>query len=336
MVKRMIIVAPMAKLAPPEAPQMIGLDWGTSSLRAFLIGSSGEILAERNGPDGIMAVGPDSADPRGDFSRIAHAAIGDWFADFGVLPVLASGMIGSAQGIAEAGYLDLPTDLTTLGKNLTTVELDTVDLRIVPGLQKAASETEAPDVIRGEETQLLGLLTPELTEQRTVVLPGTHTKWVACEGTRITDFSTSMSGEIFGLLSSSSILARLAEPTEDFHLEAFDWGTQIGADDPAALTSSLFSTRTWALDGRFRAEEVNDYLSGLLIGAEVASQLTSTTESAAPVIVCGSTSLAQRYSHALNRLGRESVVADPRAAATGLFRIAEYSGLVPSKENTHA
>jgi 2-dehydro-3-deoxygalactonokinase len=315
---------------------MIGLDWGTSSLRAFLIGNSGEILAERNGPDGIMAVGPDSADPRSDFSRIAQSTIGDWLTDFGQLPVLASGMIGSTQGIAEAGYLDLPTDLGDLGKHLTTVELDTFDLHIVPGLQKAASETEAPDVIRGEETQLLGLLTPELTERRTVVLPGTHTKWVACEGTRVADFSTSMSGEIFGLLSTSSILARLAEPTEDFHLEAFDWGVSIGADDPAVLTSSLFSARTWALDGRLLGDEVNDYLSGMLIGAEVASQLTLNTDSSAPVIICGSTSLTKRYSRALNRLGRETVVADPRAASTGLFRIAEHSGLVPIKENAHA
>lgn len=315
---------------------MIGLDWGTSSLRAFLIGNGGEILAERNGPDGIMAVGPDSADPRADFSRIAQSTIGDWLVEFGQLPVLASGMIGSTQGIAEAGYLELPTDLGDLGKHLTTVELDTGDLRIVPGLQKTASETDAPDVIRGEETQLLGLLTPELTEQRTVVLPGTHTKWVACEGTRVTDFSTSMSGEIFGLLSTSSILARLAEPTEDFHLEAFDWGVSIGADNPAVLTSSLFSARTWALDGRLLADEVNDYLSGMLIGSEVASQLTPNTESAEPIIICGSTSLTQRYSRALNRLGRETVVADPRAAATGLFRIAEHSGLVPIKENAHA
>ena len=326
----------MAKLAPPEAPQMIGLDWGTSSLRAFLIGNGGQILAERNGPDGIMAVGSDSTDPRRDFSRIAQSTIGDWLTDFGQLPVLASGMIGSTQGIAEAGYLDLPTDLGDLGKHLTTVELDTFDLRIVPGLQKAASETEAPDVIRGEETQLLGLLTPELTEHRLVVLPGTHTKWVISEGTRIIDFSTSMSGEIFGLLSTSSILARLAEPTEDFRLEAFDWGASIGADDPAALTSSLFSARTWALDGRLLADEVNDYLSGMLIGSEVASQIAPNTESSAPVIICGSTSLTQRYSRALNRLGRETVVADPRAAATGLFRIAEHSGLVPTKENAHA
>lgn len=334
--ERLSIVTSMAQLAQPGAPQMIGLDWGTSSLRAFLIGNGGQILAELNGPDGIMAVGPDSSDPRADFSRIAQSTIGDWLAEFGQLPVLASGMIGSTQGIAEAGYLDLPTDLGDLGKHLTTVELDTVDLRIVPGLQKTASETSAPDVIRGEETQLLGLLTPDLTEQRAVVLPGTHTKWVACEGTRVTDFSTSMSGEIFGLLSTSSILARLAEPTVDFHLEAFDWGVSIGADDPAVLTSSLFSARTWALDGRLLADEVNDYLSGMLIGSEAASQLTPNTESAEPIIICGSTSLTQRYSRALNRLGRETVVADPRAAATGLFRIAEHSGLVPTKETAHA
>ena len=184
----------------------------------------------------------------------------------------------------------------------------------MPGLQKTPTEATAPDVIRGEETQLLGLLTTELTEQRTVVLPGTHTKWVTCEGARVTDFSTSMSGEIFGLLSTSSILSRLAEPTAGFHSEAFDWGLNVGGDNPAAVTSSIFSARTWALDGRLRSEEVNDYLSGLLIGAEVAHQLTVVAESSAPVIVCGIHRVStERYTRALQPTGRETINANPRA-----------------------
>ncbi|NJC57076.1 2-dehydro-3-deoxygalactonokinase [Brevibacterium marinum] len=325
----------MAKQAPPGDPQMIGLDWGTSSLRAFLIGSDGTVLAERNGSDGIMAVSPDAADLRGEFSRIAQTAIGDWLPAHGSLPLLACGMIGSTQGIAEAGYLDLPTDLGAVGGQLMTVELTIGELHIVPGLQKTSTDATAPDVIRGEETELLGLLSAGQTEPTTVVLPGTHTKWVSCEGTRVTDFSTSMSGEVFGLLSTSSILSRLAEPTDDFHLDAFDWGLSVGADDPAALTSSIFSARTWALDGRLHAEAINDYLSGMLIGAEVASQLTTKADSAAPFIVCGTADLTMRYSRALRRHGRETTEADPRAAATGLFRIAEQSGLVPTKETTN-
>ena len=101
------------------------------------------------------------------------------------------------------------------------------------------------------------------------------------------------------------------------------------------MTSSIFSARTWALDGRLRAEEVNDYLSGMLIGAEVAHQLTVVAESRAPVIVCGTTDLTKRYTRALHRAGRETINANPRAAATGLFRIAEQSGLVPTKEYSH-
>ncbi len=335
MVEHLPIVALMTELAPTEAPQMIGLDWGTSSLRAFLIDSDGGILAERNGSDGIMAVGPDTGDLKGDFSRLAHAAIGDWLSDHGHLPLLACGMIGSTQGVAEAGYLDLPTELSALGRHMTSVELTIGELRIVPGLQKTSTEATAPDVIRGEETQLLGLLDAEQVDATTVILPGTHTKWVKCQGQRVTDFSTSMSGEMFGLLSTSSILSRLAEPADDFHPDAFDWGLSVGADDPAALTSSIFSARTWALDGRLHAEEVNDYLSGMLIGSEVAAQLTTTADSATPFIVCGTADLTMRYSRALHQHGRQTTEADPRAAATGLFRIAEQSGLVPTKENTN-
>ncbi len=315
---------------------MIGLDWGTSSLRAFLIDSDGQVLAERNGSDGIMAVSSGTTDLRGGFSRIAEAAIGDWLTTYGFLPILACGMIGSTQGVAEAGYLDLPADLSDMGGRLTTVELTIGDLHIVPGLQKAPTEATAPDVIRGEETQLLGLLDPEQAGPSTVILPGTHTKWVSCQEQRVTDFTTSMSGELFGLLSTSSILSRLAESTAGFHSEAFDWGLSVGADNPAAVTSSIFSARTWALEGRLRAEEVNDYLSGMLIGAEVAHQLTVVTESTTPVVVCGTTDLTKRYTRALHRQGRETVNANPRAAATGLFRIAEQSGLVPTKENIHA
>lgn len=335
MVECLPIVALMAELATREAPQMIGLDWGTSSLRAFLIGSEGTILADRNGSDGIMAVGPDTDDLRGDFSQIAQAAIGDWLTVHSNLPILACGMIGSTQGVAEAGYLDLPAELGTMGGHLTTVPLTIGDLHIVPGLQKPPTDTTAPDVIRGEETQLLGLLTPEQTEPTTVILPGTHTKWVSCSGQQVTDFSTSMSGEIFGLLTRSSILSRLAEPTDEFHTDAFDWGLSVGADHPAALTSSIFTARTWALDGRLPAQAINDYLSGMIIGAEVASQLTTTTETAAPVIVCGTPDLTMRYTRALRQRGQHTIQADPRAAATGLYRIAEQSGLVPTKENTH-
>jgi 2-dehydro-3-deoxygalactonokinase len=336
MVEHVLIVALMIELATPEVPQLIGLDWGTSSLRAFLIGHEGTILGERNGSDGIMAVDPETKDLRGDFSRIAQVAIGTWLTAHGPLPILACGMIGSAQGIAEAGYIDLPADLSAVGQQLTAIGLDIGELHIVPGLQKTATETTAPDVIRGEETQLLGLLDPERTDPTTVILPGTHTKWVGCQGQRVTDFSTSMSGELFGLLSTSSILSRLAEPTDDFHPDAFDWGLSVGADDPAAVTSSIFSARTWALEGRLHPEEINDYLSGLLIGAEVTSHLSTTADSSATVIVCGTADLTMRYTHALHRQGRKTVDANPRAAATGLLRIAKQSGLVPTKENSHA
>ena len=101
MVERLPIVALMAKLAPPEAPQMIGLDWGTSSLRAFLIGSDGGVLAERNGSDGIMAVGADTGDLQGDFSRLAHAAIGDWLSDHSRLPLLPSTSLHSADSMTS-------------------------------------------------------------------------------------------------------------------------------------------------------------------------------------------------------------------------------------------
>ncbi|SMX90879.1 2-dehydro-3-deoxygalactonokinase [Brevibacterium casei CIP 102111] len=313
---------------------MIGFDWGTSSLRAFLIGDDGRVLDGRQRPGGILSVAPGGDDAGLAFAETAETMVGAWLEAYGDLPLFACGMIGSDQGLAEAGYLDLPTDLAGLAEHLTTARLGERELHIVPGIRKDGSGYTAPDVIRGEETQLAGLAAADADVRQHVVLPGTHTKWAILDGCTVTDFITTMTGEVFGLLASSSILGRSIVPTTAFDVAAFDWGLSVGERDPAGMIASIFSARTWALEGRLAGNQVADYLSGILIGAEVAGHLQShPIPVSSPLIVCGSPTLTERYSRALRRHGLSPAAADTSASASGLHRIAAQTELLRRKEH---
>ena len=190
---------PVTTTSRPSA-NLVALDWGSSSLRAYLLDESGRILDRRAEPWGILQL-PDR-DFRGAFHRITEG----WSTVARPLPAIASGMIGSAQGWVEAPYVDLPAGAEQLARQLAPVP-DT-PLRIVPGLaQRGAS----PDVMRGEETQIVGALAaePDLADGL-VLLPGTHSKWVRLAGGRVREFTTYMTGELFAVLRAHSILGRLA------------------------------------------------------------------------------------------------------------------------------
>lgn len=329
------IVVLMVTEVTSTNPIMIGFDWGTSSLRAFLIGPDGHILDERQESGGVLSVPADGSDLNRAFSDIAARVVGDWLEAHGRLPMFACGMIGSVQGLAEAGYLDLPAHLGELSEQMITASICGGDLHIIPGVRKQAAGSSSPDVIRGEETQLAGLTAWSGHARTHVVLPGTHTKWAVLEGDIVQDFTTTMTGEIFGLLTKSSIISRLMRPVTDFHEAAYDWGLSVGESDTAEVFKAVFTARTWALDGHLKPEEISDYLSGVLIGAEVAGHLQSTPIPAhSQIIVCGTANLTDRYCRALRRHRLTPIAADPATSATGLYRIAQRSEHLPRGEHT--
>jgi 2-dehydro-3-deoxygalactonokinase len=229
-------------------------------------------------------------------------------------------------------------DLHVQQEGLTAVRSDSGQLWIVPGLLKDGGATTLPDVMRGEETQLLGVLpdSPEKTREHVVVLPGTHTKWVRLEGSVVTDFSTSMTGELYALLVRDSILGRLAERPKEQDQDAFQRGLDIAfetAEQSGGLLGTLFSARTLVMTGRLPATGVQDYISGLLIGAEVAAftqQLAPTQreENHPGITVCANPTLAPRYARALGQAGFTTTLASPEAAALGLWRTAVSAGLI--------
>src|SRR5215203_3396657 len=179
-----------------SAPRLVALDWGTTSLRAYLIGDGGVVLERRAEPLGILRV------PERDFRAAFDTATAQW-RQYPALPAIASGMIGSAQGWVEAPYTSLPADADSVARSLATVP--DVGLRIVPGL---AQRDGAPDVMRGEETQLFGAMRESsvLGDGGVAVLPGTHAKWARVAGDRIVGFTTYMTGELFAVLAQHSIL----------------------------------------------------------------------------------------------------------------------------------
>jgi 2-dehydro-3-deoxygalactonokinase len=300
-----------------SATALVGIDWGTSAARAYSFDAGGQVVERRDLPIGIRHVRD------GRFDAALAKLIAGW--DIRV-PRIASGMIGSRQGWVEAPYVECPASLTALADRLVRVPHD--ELAIVPGVVTHDAAGIA-DVMRGEETQLLGAVGRD--ERVLAVLPGTHSKWARVEHGRVVDFTTFMTGELFGVLIDHSMLGRLAgyEPGR-FVRDAFSHGVARGLAD-GELLHDLFGARTLALTGALRSEEVADWLSGLLIGREVGAARAWAQRSgvdASHVRVIGADALADRYELALSDAGIVAARGVADAAAHGLWRIALHAGIV--------
>ncbi len=305
-----------------SAPALLGVDWGTSSFRACLVDRSGVVLDRVSAPSGILKVPPDGFEAR------LRELLGAWLADRPELPLILSGMVTSRQGWREVPYLPCPASPERLAGALASLRLaDGRTVRLVPGLS-ARRPDGLPDVLRGEETQILGALA-EIPEARTIVLPGTHSKWVTIEAGEVRGFATFMTGELFAVLKAHSILGRLARGEAEDE-EGFARGVRVGLSPEAGsggTLARLFSARALVLAGELREEAVTSYLSGLLIGSELreAAALGGSEE---PVVLVGEPALVARYARALELAGRAHLRASEDAAARGQYRLARLAGLV--------
>ena len=301
----------------PAQPVLIGVDWGTTACRAYLIGANGAVLDRVVDGPGILRIESRA------FGAALRAMIGGWAIAHGPLPILLSGMIGSRQGWIEAPYVPCPAGSHDLVRALAWAdEAGLGRIAIVPGL--TVERDLMPDVMRGEETQVLGALGPAADGQ--FVLPGTHAKWVEAAGGRIVSFRTFMTGEAYAALKDHTILGRLMQPGEP-DAGAFARGVEEGAalGSAGALLNRLFAVRTYGLLDRLPATALADYLSGLLVGAEIAEATAALDR---PVTIIASPTLAARYAEALRLVGRPGIVAGDDCAALGQWRIAGAAGLV--------
>ncbi len=299
-----------------EGP-FLACDWGTTNLRAWLIGVDGNVVEARDFPLGVSRLQPGEAARR--FREEVRPAL-----DAEGLPALLCGMIGSNLGWVSAPYLDCPADIGDLGAALVDPEPGDPPVRIVPGL-RGPGITAAPDVMRGEETQVFGWIAQDEARGRgrhVICHPGTHAKWVLVEDGRIVRFVTAMTGELFATLSRHGVLATASTPGDE---SAFRQGVEA-AGDGDALSARLFSVRSRVVGGDADPDTSASYLSGLLIGSEIAAlpHLLG-VPSNAPVALLGEETLLRWYGLALDLRGRRhSLHSGDEAALAGLKAL--YAG----------
>jgi 2-dehydro-3-deoxygalactonokinase len=290
--------------SPRDARGVLGVDWGTTNRRAYRLDAAGTLRDECADDQGLLAA-------RGRFED----SLGELLARFDPadsLPVLLSGMVGSVQGWKEAPYLDLQTPLAELPRRLVAVDAPTLQRRclIVPGYRSFVGGTV--DVMRGEETQLLGAMM-QGHGSGWFVLPGTHSKWVQLDAGRIVQFATYLTGELFALLGAQGTLASVLAAPQIHDDAAFAEGVHVAST--STLSNALFGARARVVAGRAPAEFSAAYLSGLLIGAEWADvRRRNAGKLPRGVTALGTPVLAQRHAEAALLVGSHVTPLDARAA----------------------
>ena len=277
----------------------VAVDWGTSSFRLWSLSAKGEVTDRASGPFGMAGL------DRNDFGVVLEERL-DCLSIGKEIPVVICGMAGAAQGWYEAPYVSAPTALSQLGAGAVKVPGIERDVRILPGIQ----QQDPADVMRGEETQLLGLLAAQPDFAGIVCLPGTHSKWVQLQQGCVVKFTTCMTGELFALLSNQSVLKH---STADGGWDSCAYSTaveQIMAA-PASFANSLFSLRADMLLNGLSSASARGRLSGLLVGTELAA--TRSYWEANNVTLIGDASLCVNYAEALTS---QSIAVDLKDSET--------------------
>jgi 2-dehydro-3-deoxygalactonokinase len=243
----------------------VAVDWGTSSFRLWLIDRAGNVLGERRSHEGMTA----AAKPG--FAAVLQSHL-EAVGAAHELPVIICGMAGARQGWVEAGYVDTPAQLADILAHALPVPGQHRDIRILPGI--AQRDRKAPDVMRGEETQLLGVLGMDAAGDAVICMPGTHSKWVKTKGATVERFATFMTGELFDAISRQTILSHaVAGADESDDIDAFKSAVAAAFETPANAANLLFQVRSGQLLYGDKPSSAREKISGTLIGLELAAGL---------------------------------------------------------------
>ncbi|MBC3806971.1 2-dehydro-3-deoxygalactonokinase [Undibacterium seohonense] len=308
-----------------SAVQLIGIDWGSTCLRIFLISSSGEVLATRSNGRGISSINGSANDYEQSLKELA----GDWLEEYPAIQILACGMVGSKHGWLEVPYVICAAGDVAIASGIRTVsDGQKRQVHIVPGLAFMPANVP-PDVMRGEETQIIGALTlrPDCHKKSCLILPGTHSKWVHIEHGKVLSLSTHMTGELFAVLCQHTVLGRLMSQSQNaLDLSVFLRGVgDACSGGHLGLAHQLFAVRTLGLMEMLPAASLDDYLSGLLIGHEIQAGLAwrlAAGLAQAPLLLIGDSSLCGLYAQALSYCGVDDVSILSNTAPIGLWAIA--------------
>jgi 2-dehydro-3-deoxygalactonokinase len=305
--------------------KLVAVDWGTSRLRAWLVDDGGKAIAEADSDQGIGAL---SGGHEAEFESLV--------ASWPRVPAIMAGMVGSRQGWREAAYVPCPATPAALAASFLRFSTGGArPIAIVPGLVFHAAWRDG-DVIRGEETQMIGMIDREPAFAGTVIMPGTHSKWARIDRGTIVDFQTFITGELFALLSEKSFLRHSVAGGDSDLAASPDFALAIERTTGEALpfVASLFSVRTRQLLGSVSREHNLAYLSGLAIGGEIAAahELGALGPGTA-IRIIGSRSLARAYGRALEIAGFDAEALDgSELVLAGLTHLARTIGFLEKAE----
>jgi 2-dehydro-3-deoxygalactonokinase len=277
--------------AAPAGVEWIAVDWGTTNLRAWAMQGE-QVLAAAAEPLGMGGLAKNQFEPA------LLKTVGGWLTEGSVTPVVACGMVGARQGWIEAPYVSVPSPPHSADAFCRAATSDTrVAVTIVHGM----SQADPADVMRGEETQIAGLLALRPGFSGLACLPGTHTKWAVVADGAVQSFRTFMTGELYGLAVAQSVLRHSVAGPDGYDDAAFDEAVAEIAADPAGLAARLFSTRASGLLRGMAAPAARSRISGLLVGLEVAAMQAAWSN--APVVLIGASAVSASYRRALTLLG---------------------------------
>lgn len=296
----------------------IAVDWGTSNLRLWAMGDGDTVLQKIEDNRGMAVL------QREDFSGVLQELVSRLPRTSEVLDVVACGMVGARQGWREAPYVSVP-NVPPTGAEATQINLADAGLRIfiLPGM----SQDSPADVMRGEETQVAGILADEPDLDGIICMPGTHCKWVRCSNGKITSFRTSMTGEVFGLLQGMSTLQHSVS-SDTIDMRSFDRAVRQALTDNAALLADLFAIRAGSLLHGIDKPSCSGQLSGLLIGADVRQARSFLGTSAVRLVAEGP--LADLYERALGISNFEVQRLDAERITLAGLKVAQAKLLAPT------
>lgn len=308
-------------------------DWGTTNLRLYLCQQAANqgltIVATQMGP-GVSQVSDN-------FEQIFFDLAGDWLNEYGPMPVILSGMVGSNIGWQAAPYTDCPASAEQIINGRTAFNARGIAFSIISGL-RTINPLGTADLMRGEELQLLGWMGSDAAAKseskaaQLVALPGTHNKWALVQGGKIETFVTALTGELYSLLQNHSVLIASAE-SADFSADIFVQGVKVATTlESGQLLQALFATRSRQVLGELSELHASSYLSGLLIGSDVVGSLALMEKqmgAISSVDLIGDSALSRCYQLALESVGIKAEISDATEIAMNGYE-AIYRALYPS------
>jgi 2-dehydro-3-deoxygalactonokinase len=286
----------------------IAVDWGTTHLRAWAMSSQDQVIAQVSSDQGMGGLAPSQ------FEGALLKLIDPWLDNNSELTVIACGMVGSRQGWQEAPYTQFNESMSS-----SAVWVKTIDPRLRVAILPGVCQLASPDVMRGEETQILGALTLEPNFEGMLCLPGTHTKWAKVKNGQLVNFKTCMTGEIFGLLSSSSVLSHSVSGSA-MDMPSFREGVLKVFSEPHSLSSNLFAIRAEDMLNQLDSTVSRAHLSGYLIGSELAG-IFSENSLTGETLLIGSEQLSELYEAALDAIGKPTRrISGEHCTLTGLVK----------------